>query len=195
MQKSLCKGALAACGLALSSAISAATPSGAMLGNACAGCHGTHGVSQGPATPTIAGMGKEAFMDAMMAFKEEDRFATIMNRIAKGYSKKEFEAMADYFGRQTFQPADQKADAALAEKGAKLHETFCEKCHEEGGKSSEDSGVIAGQWLPYLIYSFEDFSNGSREIPNKMKRKIEKMHQQAGDEGIKQLLHYYASQK
>jgi cytochrome c553 len=30
--------------------------SGEMLANTCAGCHGTNGISTGPATPTISGM-------------------------------------------------------------------------------------------------------------------------------------------
>ena len=39
-----------------SAALAADLPSPAMLGNTCAGCHGTNGSSMGPATPSIAGI-------------------------------------------------------------------------------------------------------------------------------------------
>jgi sulfide dehydrogenase cytochrome subunit len=195
MQKKVLKGTLMACTLALSGATFAETPSGEMLGNTCAGCHGTNGNSVGPATPSIAGIDQEVFMDAMMAYKDGSRPATIMGRIAKGYSEEEFKLMGDFFAGQKFMPAQQDADAAMAKKGAKLHDKYCEKCHEDGGKSAADGGVLAGQWKPYLTYSFEDFMNGTRDMPKKMKKKVKKMHKKAGDEGIKQLLQFYASQK
>jgi cytochrome subunit of sulfide dehydrogenase len=194
MQKLALKSTLLACGLALSGA-ALATPSGAMLGNTCAGCHGTNGNSMGPATPTIAGMDPEVFIEAMKTYKDDSRKSTIMGRLAKGYSEEEFKAMAEFFKGQKFAAADQKADTALAEAGSKLHEKFCEKCHENGGKSAADGGVLAGQWLPYLTYSMEDFLAGSREMPKKMKSKVEDMHKKGGDEAIKQVLNFYASQK
>ena len=194
MQKLVLKGTLLACSLALSGAV-LATPSGSMLGNTCAGCHGTNGSSVGPATPTIAAMDPEVFMDSMKGYKDGSRPATIMGRIAKGYSEEEFKAMAEFFAKQEYVAAEQDADAAMAKKGAKLHEKYCEKCHEDGGKTAEDGGILAGQWLPYLTYSMEDYMSGAREMPKKMKKKVESMHKKAGDEGIKQLLNFYASQK
>jgi sulfide dehydrogenase cytochrome subunit len=194
MQKKAIKGTLLACTLALSGA-ALATPSGSMLGNTCAGCHGTHGASVGPASPTIAGMDKEVFTDAMKSYRDGSRVSTIMGRIAKGYNDEELAAMAEFFSKQKFVAADQQADEALAKKGAKLHDKYCEKCHEDGGKSAADGGVLAGQWLPYMTYSFEDFMAGTREMPKKMKKKVEKMHKKEGDDGIKQLLNFYASQK
>lgn len=194
MQKLKLKGTLLACSLALSGA-ALAGPSGAMLGNTCAGCHGTNGNSVGPASPTIAGMDQEIFVDAMKAYRDDSRASTIMGRLAKGYSDEDFAAMAEFFAQQKFQPADQEADAALAKKGAKLHDKYCEKCHEDGGKSAMDGGILAGQWMPYMAYSMEDFMNGSREMPKKMKREVEKMNKAAGADGATQLLHFYASQK
>lgn len=193
MQKVL-KGTLLACSLALAGAASAG-PSGAMLANTCAGCHGTNGNSVGPASPTIAGMDKEVFTDAMKAYKDGSRAATIMDRIARGYTDEQFTAMAEFFAAQKFAAADQPADAALAKKGAALHKKFCEKCHEDGGKSAADGGILAGQWLTYMEYSMEDFMNGSRHMPKKMKTEVNKMNKAAGADGAVQLLHFYASQK
>ncbi len=194
MHKYKLKGTLLACTLALSSATFAA-PSGEMLGNTCAGCHGTNGNSVGPASPSIAGMDPEIFVDSMVAFRDDSRASTIMGRIARGYTDEEFKSMAQFFAGKKFQPATQEFDEALAKKGAKLHDKYCEKCHEDGGKAAADGGILAGQWMPYMMYSMEDFMSGAREMPKKMKRKVEKMQKKAGADGAKQLLHFYASQK
>ncbi|KRT60129.1 c-type cytochrome [endosymbiont of Ridgeia piscesae] len=167
-----------------------------MLANTCAGCHGTNGASAGPATPSIAGLSTEYFVEAMQGFKSGDIPTTIMARIAKGYSDDEFKQMANYFGKKPFVGAEQKYDAALAKKGAKLHDKYCEKCHAEGGSSAEDdSGVLAGQLAMYLKWSLADYKAGDREAPKKMKKKLNKMLKKEGDKGIEALVNFYASQK
>lgn len=56
-------------GMLISSA-AAAAPDAAMLSNTCAGCHGTDGISAGPAMPTIAGMPAKHIKTVMMQFKK-----------------------------------------------------------------------------------------------------------------------------
>ncbi|KPK40540.1 MAG: sulfide dehydrogenase [Gammaproteobacteria bacterium SG8_47] len=181
---------------ALSPCVSAATPSASMLANTCAGCHGTDGVSIGPATPTIAGMSTEYFVDMMEAYKADEIPSTVMGRIAKGYTKEEIEVLAEHFAKLPFVRPDQQVDEAAANQGAKLHRKFCEKCHEDGGRSSEDdAGILAGQWTPYLRWSMDDFTSDKREMTKKMRKKVTKMLEDHGDEGIEQLLQFYASQK
>lgn len=189
------KGIVFACGVALGGAAFAATPSASMLGNTCAGCHGPNGSSNGPATPTIAGISSEYFIDAMNAYKDGSRPSTIMGRIAKGYSEEEIKLMAGHFGKLKFDRKPQTVDAKLADKGEKLHKKYCEKCHEDGGKSTEDdAGILAGQWAPYLQYTLADFLNGSREMPKKMKKKMDKLQKKEGDKGVDALVNFYASQ-
>lgn len=167
-----------------------------MLANACAACHGLKGSSQGPATPSIAGISTEYFIDAMIAFQEDERPATVMNRIAKGYSEEQIEHMAEYFSQQTMVRTPQTFDAALARKGEQLHQTHCEKCHENGGRASDDdAGILAGQKIPYLRYTLEDILKGKREVSVKMANKLKTIHKTMGQGGIEQLLNFYASQK
>lgn len=71
-----------------------ATPS--MLGNACAGCHGPHGVSGG-ATPSLQGLPAAYIVSAMNTFKDGSRPSTIMGRIAKGYSDADIEELGKFF--------------------------------------------------------------------------------------------------
>jgi len=167
-----------------------------MLANTCAGCHGTDGASSGPAIPTIAGLSNDYFVDMMKGYADGTIPATIMDRIAKGYSEEEINLLAKYFIARPFVKAKQDFDPKLVKKGGKLHDKYCEKCHAEGGQSAEDdAGVMAGQWTPYLIYQFEDFNAGHREAPKKMNKKMKQMMSKEGDAAIDALISYYASQQ
>lgn len=195
--KTIMQGMIVLGGLTLGGATLAASPSAAMLANTCAGCHGTDGSSMGPATPSIAGIKGEYFIETMQAYKDGSRPATIMDRIAKGYSDEEIKLMAGFFAEQKFVRIDQGADKKLAGAGKRLHDRYCEKCHEDGGKLADDGGILAGQMMPYLRYSFADFTSGKREMPKKMKSKVDEMlkKEKAGSNSIEQLVHYYGSQK
>ena len=183
----------AAIGLLAAGSLSAGdVRSPSMLANTCAGCHGTNGASQGPASPTIAGLSEEYFVEVMTEFASGDVPSTIMGRIAKGYSDEEFQLMASVFAKQPVAVTSQQTDAAKAEAGSKLYEKNCEKCHDEkGALADDDAGILYSQWLPYLQYSMEDFMAGSREMPKKMKKKVEKL----SDAEIDALLHFFASQQ
>lgn len=190
-------GAIVLGGLAISAHSWADTASAQDLANTCAGCHGTDGNSVGPATPTLAGISAEYFTESMEEFKSaEDRASTIMSRIAKGYSEAEIALMADYFSQQKMQRRDQNFDKKMAKAGAKLHRKYCEKCHEDGGRSSEDdAGILAGQWMQYLQFTMDDFISGQREMTKKMKKKVKKLQKDKGPEALTQLIHFYGSQK
>lgn len=187
--------AMFACGLVFSAAASAGGgASGSMLGNTCVGCHGDS-VSAGP-SPTIAGMSAEYLTETMKGFRSGEIRSTIMTRIAKGYSDDDIDAMAKYFAGKKYVKAMQKSDSAAAKRGAKLHDKYCEKCHEDVGTSAgDDSGFLAGQHKLYLQYTLSDFMDGGREPGKKMKKKLMKMHKKTGDEGLTDLVEYYASQK
>ncbi len=205
-------------GISFVSPVAADGASAEMLSNTCLGCHGPGGISAGPATPTISGMSEIYIIGAMLAYKydnDEDkvdaiieadeeledveyfaRTSTVMNRIAKGYSEAEIKTIAKHFAELPFEAADQGSDAGQAKAGAKLHEAHCEKCHEDGGSSAEDdAGVLAGQWVPYLQYTMADFASGDRDMPKKMKKKMDEAHEASGDEAIRDLIQFYANQK
>jgi len=151
----------------------------------------------GPATPTLAGLHGEYFVEVMKGYRDGKTYGTIMNRIAKGYSDEEISQMASFFTAKTFVPAKQAFDQKLAGAGAKHHDKYCEKCHAEGGKilADEEYYIMAGQWTPYLKYTLLDFKDGRREMPKKMKEKFDAMVKKEGDKGLEALLAYYASQQ
>lgn len=68
------------------------------IAQSCYGCHGPAARGQN-GTPAIAGYDRAAFVQAWAQFRANERPATIMNRIARGYSQAEVTALADYFAK------------------------------------------------------------------------------------------------
>ena len=70
---------------------------GAILALSCAACHGPEGRSAG-AIPSLWGRDAAFIAESLREFRAGTREATVMNRIAKGYSDEEILALAAYFG-------------------------------------------------------------------------------------------------
>ena len=76
--------------------LAADAPPGA---TSCTGCHaGSKSVET--AVPAINGRKPAELVTAMREFKSGTRHATVMGRIAKGFSDPEIEAIAVWFGAQ-----------------------------------------------------------------------------------------------
>ncbi|MCB1866890.1 MAG: cytochrome C [Chromatiales bacterium] len=88
----------AAMALLSASSASMAGPSGRTLAVTCWGCHGPNGQSSG-AAPSLKGLPAAVVSGAMNDFKSGKRPATIMDRIAKGYSDADIAAMSDYISK------------------------------------------------------------------------------------------------
>ena len=139
----------------------------------------------------LAGMSENYFVDMMIGFRDGKRPATIMDRIATGYSDGQIEAMATYLPhsrciKPRFRTMQQRR------KPVRRYTKRCAKCHDErGGLPGDDAGILAGQWLPWMQYSMVDFTSGHREMPRKMNKAVKKLN----DEELEAVLHYFASQK
>ncbi|WP_207538833.1 c-type cytochrome [Sabulicella rubraurantiaca] len=64
----------------------------------CLGCHGQSGHGAG-GIPGIAGREARELQAQMMAFRANERPATIMGRIARGYTEAEIAALAQHFAQ------------------------------------------------------------------------------------------------
>lgn len=82
-----------------------------ILAGACANCHGTDGRSPG-GIPSLAGRPEEVLRAQMLAYKSASPPAgtTIMNRLAKGYSDAEIDALARHFSGISPQPPSIKKE-------------------------------------------------------------------------------------
>jgi len=205
-QKSTRFALLAGAGLFSLSLATAAWADVNKLAENCANCHGKDGASTESDVPIIGGMSAQFLSDSLAAYKKKERPCpetkyrggdkkgqkTDMCQAAKDLSDGDMKDLGKHFAGKKFVRAQQKFDAALAKKGKEIHEHACDKCHSEGGSlASDDAGILAGQWMPYLKEQFKDFQSGKRPMVKKMKPKMEKL--EAAD--IDALVNYYGSLK
>lgn len=193
-------------GLLFSIDASASTNIGRLLADTCGDCHGAEGASTEPDIPTISGMSEQYIISNLTSYKNKERpcpevkyhkgvkkgKVTDMCVIAGNLSDEDIAAVAKNLSLRRFVRVKQPFDSAKAKKGRELHDEKCDKCHSFGGTvSEEDSGILAGQWKPYLEMTFKHLVSGRREMPTKMKQRIDKL--QPGD--IDALINYYISQQ
>ena len=178
----------------------------AAMAESCDGCHGDGGVSQWGDMPTIAGIDAFTHSEALFVYRDGDRpcaeseyrtgdtsrAPTTMCAIAADMSDEDIEAISEYYAGKPFVPAKQEFDAALAAKGAELHQAECDRCHSDGGSNVDDeASILAGQWMPYLRQAFADYASGERPQDKKMQEKMDPL----SADDVEALLHYYASQQ
>ncbi|RCS25190.1 cytochrome C [Phyllobacterium salinisoli] len=71
-----------------------AAPPGA---TACTGCHGP--AALGSVIPSLDGRAADDIVAQMQAFRSGEREATVMGRIARGYTEEETRAIAEWLGK------------------------------------------------------------------------------------------------
>lgn len=176
-----------------------------LLTPVCGGCHGINGLSVNSTVPTIAGQAFTLIEDNLLAFRDDERacgetellqgeaaaLVSAMCAFVTTLEDADISALAEFYEMQTFVPAKQPFDPALAAEGAGIHrEANCELCHSQGGRESNGmSAILAGQWTPYLERSLLRIRAGERMGPKMMNRAIHEFT----DADIAALLNYYAS--
>ncbi|MGF1526740.1 MAG: c-type cytochrome [Candidatus Competibacterales bacterium] len=74
-------------------------PAAALLAASCSGCHGSTGTAPA-AVPSLEGLSADHIRRAMLDYRADRRPATVMNRIAKGYSEADIEVLARHLARR-----------------------------------------------------------------------------------------------
>ncbi len=176
------------------------------LVDTCSHCHERDGASRDPNMPNIGGYSEPYIISSLTAYKMKMRSCpeieyltgdkklkrTDMCQVSKPLSEADIRKLAQYYASKKFRRANQDFDPELAKKGQLIHERDCEKCHTQAGSvSSDDSGILAGQWTPYLRQQFFAFYSEKRLLDKKMKPKFNKLDKTE----IEALLNYYASFK
>jgi cytochrome c553 len=82
--------------IAAAAVASAEVPAGAV---SCSGCHPTSSRVSSP-VPRLAGQDRAAIVRAMQEFRSGQRAGTVMDRIAKGFTDDEIQALAAWFAAQ-----------------------------------------------------------------------------------------------
>ncbi len=175
-----------------------------LVDSLCSHCHGRDGASDDPNMPIIGGYSEAYIVSSLEAYQDKTRScptieyisdkkkveSTNMCEISKNMSKDEMQKLAKYYASKRFRRANQDFNLELARKGELIHKRDCEKCHSEGGSvASDDAGILAGQWTPYLKQQFFAFYAEKRKLDRKMKPKFNKLDKTE----IEALLNFYAS--
>ncbi|MGB5260171.1 MAG: c-type cytochrome [Gammaproteobacteria bacterium] len=169
-----------------------AQPSHRMLGDACAGCHGTRGHSSSP-MPIIAGLPYAYLRQTMQDYKTGKRPSTIMGRVARGYDDAEIDALAAFFASQVWISPQQELDPKRVKNGSRLHRDGCSSCHKDNGRFQEDTlPRLAGQWNDYLEIVLEEYWLSERMMPHLF---MSIAISQLDEDDLKALASFYASQR
>lgn len=156
----------------------------------CTECHGKGGAGI-EEMPNIGGFSSGYMRSTLTQYKNKERPCIIMCDIVKNLSSDDINQIADYFSGQKFVRTEQKFDPELATKGKALHDKDCEMCHSEGGTKANDSGILAGQKMPYLEEQFKFISEGTRHMPEMMMSNFHQLDKSRYAE----LINYYGSFK
>ena len=84
-------------GVSGTQASDALTSSAALMSASCTGCHTTQQDSD-HTIPNLDGYSADDLRTALMAFRDDEN-ATVMNRIARGYSDADIDVIASYLGK------------------------------------------------------------------------------------------------
>src|SRR5215467_10925835 len=96
MMRSLVATAIGLASIAAATVVAAEPPAGAA---ACSGCHPSSTRLTSP-VPRLAGRDRAEIVKAMQDFRSGARAATVMDRIAKGFTDAEIQAIAAWYAEQ-----------------------------------------------------------------------------------------------
>ena len=82
--------------IAAAAVVSAEPPAGAV---SCSGCHPASARVTSP-VPRLAGLDRAAIVRAMQDFRSGQRAGTVMDRISKGFTDAEIQAIAAWYAAQ-----------------------------------------------------------------------------------------------
>lgn len=95
-----------------------------------------------------------------------------MNRIVKGFSDDEIDALAAYFSKKPWVPASQPVSADTFSKGRGAVSENCEDCHGLTGNDPDvDAPRINGQWAKYMELELEKYRSGEFKMPHRKMKK------------------------
>jgi sulfide dehydrogenase cytochrome subunit len=143
-----------------------------ILARTCNSCHGVGGVSAGTTMPSIGGLPEKYLKRVMKQWKYDERSAITMNRIVKGLSNDEIDALAAYFAAQPWVPVSQPASTETLAKGKTTAFELCQDCHGATGSDPDiDAPKINGQWSRYMELELEKYRSPEFRMPHRKMKK------------------------
>ena len=163
------------------------------LARTCNNCHGVDGVSAGTSMPSIGGLPKEYLKTVMKQWKYGERSAATMNRIVKGFTDDEIDALAAYYANKRWVPVVQKTSKKTYAKGKSVIFENCEDCHgATGSDPDEDAPKINGQWAKYMELELEKYRDDGFQMTH---RKMKKIIRKLKPDEVPAVSEYFGAQK
>ena len=140
---------------------------GAKKHDACAGCHGTKGISPNDTWPNLAGQNAAYLARILAAYKSGDQKDVAMTPIAQALGDADVQDLAAYYASLSCKAATGGKGAGDAAEGKVLAQKNCAACHGETGVGANPAWPkIAGQKAGYLVNVLKAFRAGLRKDPS-----------------------------
>jgi sulfide dehydrogenase cytochrome subunit len=170
----------------------AARPDIEVLARTCNGCHGVGGVSVSGPMPSIGGLPKDYLKRVMKQWKYGERTAITMDRIVKGFSDDQLDALAEYFSQKPWVPVPQAVSGDVLTKGKAAVSDDCRDCHGLTGNDPDvDAPKINGQWAKYMELELMKYRSGAFKMPH---RKMRQAAQNMKPEEVSATARYFGAQ-
>lgn len=164
----------------------------------CDRCHGSEGVSDDPDTPHLAGQSAAYSVKQLVDYKSRARDDLNMYKRAKRLDEQQMADIALWYESRPLPEirplAEQDLDVPeIVETGDPARGiTPCTICHGKDGKNVAGGiPVLAGQVVEYLVYTMENFKDGSRS--NDPGGAVQAIIKKLTDVEIEALARYYAA--
>ena len=162
----------------------------------CDKCHGSGGISDDPDTPHLASLNAAYLLKQLKDYKSKVRDDRNMYKRVRKLDGQQMADVASWYASQTLpsiKPIAGLDIPQLVNKGDSSRSIPpCDVCHGEDGKTvAGETPVLAGQYADYLIYTMENFADGSRS--NDPGGAVQTIIKKMSDVEIEALAKYYAA--
>ncbi len=128
---------------------------------ACAGCHGSAGISAGLPGPTLAGQTEAYLVEALNAYKSGKRNNPLMKAMVANVSEGDIADVAAYYAGLKCEVSPNASDQAAAAR--KAGASVCTNCHGANGVNADHAAPnLVGQSKDYLANALKSYASGTR---------------------------------
>jgi cytochrome c553 len=153
---------------------------------ACAGCHGSAGISLNLPGPTLAGQNEAYLVEALTAYKSGKRRNELMKAMVASLSDDDIANVAAYYAGLKCNAAPNASDQAAAVRKAGV--SMCTNCHGANGRSAGHTAPdLAGQSKNYLAAALKSYASGARSHVV-----MDALAKAASDAEVEKIAAYYA---
>jgi cytochrome c553 len=189
----ICRALLFCAGLSIFPAHCAGDPArGSAKAATCSECHGAAGKLPQPGVPILAGQNQEFLVLQLFYLREGLRDVPQMAGLFNGFTDRDLEDVAAYFGAQRIPKTDAARKPELQARGAELAKVLgCGSCHLADYRGQRHVPRIAGQREDYLVLALKSYRDNKRTGTD---TSMNAAMYQASDADIAALAHYLAQQ-